>query len=180
MWMRKVILYIAISLDGYVADNNGSVDWLGGVDVDYAGDYGYDDFITNVDTVVMGGRTYRQVVQELSPDVWPYAGLQSYVLTRQPLPDKNEIHFVTQSPVQLVERLRHQSGKDIWICGGAEIAQQLMVHNLIDEYDLSVMPCLLGDGVRLFGKMPSLQLDLISANAENGVVRYQYKRRCAE
>ena len=164
MWMRKVILYIAISLDGYVADNNGSVDWLGGVDVDYAGDYGYDDFIANVDTVVMGGRTYRQVVQELSPDVWPYAGLQSYVLTRQPLPDKNEIHFVTQSPVQLVERLR----------------QQLMVHNLIDEYDLSVMPCLLGDGVRLFGKMPSLQLDLISANAENGVVRYQYKRRCAE
>ena len=94
MWMRKVILYIAISLDGYVADNNGSVDWLGGVDVDYAGDYGYDDFIANVDTVVMGGRTYRQVVQELSPNVWPYAGLQSYVLTRQPLPDKNEIHFV--------------------------------------------------------------------------------------
>ena len=175
--MRKVILYIAISLDGYVADDNGGVDWLGGVNADYTSDYGYEDFIANVDTVVMGGRTYRQVVQELSPDAWPYAGLQSYVLMHQSLPDTEEIHFVNRPPVQLVEQLRRKPGKDIWICGGADIAQQLMAHNLIDEYDLSVMPCLLGSGVPLFGKMPPLALDLISVSAENGVVRYRYQRR---
>ena len=63
--MRKVILYIAVSLDGYIADAWGGVDWLGGQSADYAGDYGYEAFTAQVDTVIMGGRTYRQITQEL-------------------------------------------------------------------------------------------------------------------
>lgn len=178
--MRKVILYIAVSLDGYIADARGGVDWLGGQSADYAGDYGYEAFTAQVDTVIMGGRTYRQITQELSPQQWVYPGMQSYVITRCPQMDTDEIHFVQQSPTQLVQQLRVQSGKDIWICGGADIAQQLIANDLIDVYDLSVMPCLLGSGIPLFGALEQeLPLELLSAAAENGVVRCRYQRRCA-
>lgn len=174
--MRKVILYIAMSLDGYIADNEGGVAWLEGVNQDYIGDYGYHDFLAGVDTVILGARTYQQIVEELSPEKWVYSGMQSYVLTHQPLPDKDEIHFVQQPIEQLLAELCHQAGKNIWICGGASIAQQLMALNLIDEYDLSIMPCILGDGIALFGKMASIPLKLISSQVENGIVRCRYKR----
>ena len=73
-----------------------------------------------------------------------------------------------------------KSGKDIWICGGADIAQQLIANDLIDVYDLSVMPCLLGSGIPLFGALEQeLPLELLSAAVENGVVRCRYQRRCA-
>ena len=74
--MRKAVLYISLSLDGYIADVGGDVGWLGGQDPDYTGDYGYEAFICKADTVLMGARTYRQVTEELSPDCWPYQGLE--------------------------------------------------------------------------------------------------------
>lgn len=175
--MRKVILYIATSLDGYIADHEGRVDWLNDLAQSNSGDYGYQAFIAQIDTVVMGAYTYRQIVEELSPNKWVYAGLQSYVLTHQSLTDTEEIHFVQEPAEQLVERLRNEDGKDIWICGGAKIAQQLMRCNLIDEYDISIVPCLLGDGIALFGKMATIPLSLVFVKEENGMVRYKYKRR---
>lgn len=79
--MREVILYIALSLDGYIADENGDVGWLGGSDEEYESDEGYERFQQTVDTVVMGYNTYHQIVTELSPDKWPYPQLESYIFT---------------------------------------------------------------------------------------------------
>lgn len=80
---RKVILYIAISLDGFIADINGEIDWLGGQDSSYKGDYGYSNFLKNIDTVIMGMNTYKQIVKKLSPDKWPYSDIKSYVFTNK-------------------------------------------------------------------------------------------------
>ena len=79
--MRKVILFIAMSLDGYIANQNGGVDWLQGQDSNQETKDIYTEFIQNIDTVIMGWNTYHQIVTELSPDQWIYSSLQSYVIT---------------------------------------------------------------------------------------------------
>lgn len=175
--MRKVILYIAISVDEYIADAAGSVDWLGGVAPDYQGDYGYGEFAASVDTVVMGGRTYRQVVGELSPEQWAYEGMTTYVVTHQMLPDQAEIKFINEPAAALIRRLKQQPGRDIWICGGAEIVGQLLEADLIDEYQLSIMPVILGGGIRLFSEGRRHLLRLRSSREENGVLTCIYERR---
>ena len=85
--MGKIVLYLAMSVDGYIADEQGGVGWLGAF-ADEQEDRGYEAFVQSVDTVVMGGRTYRQVAEELSPGAWPYEGLDCWVWTQQngPLP----------------------------------------------------------------------------------------------
>ena len=83
--MRRTVLYMAVSLDGFIADENGGIDWLN----KYDGGEMYEEFLRTVDTVVMGRRTYNQIINELSPDKWVYEGLKSYVATKHPSWDKN-------------------------------------------------------------------------------------------
>ena len=92
--MRKVILYIAVSLDGFIADRQGGVDWLERAS-NGEEDSGYDEFIQKVDTVLMGYKTYHQVTTQLSPDQWPYQGLTTYVLTHRHLDVKKASIFLT-------------------------------------------------------------------------------------
>ncbi|MBC8536451.1 dihydrofolate reductase family protein [Feifania hominis] len=176
--MRRVTLYLGISLDGFLADRSGGVDWMTGEDPD-AGDAGaYDRFVAGVDTVVMGWNTYRQITEELSPGRWVYGGLTSYVITHRRLPSTQEIHFVDEDPCALVRRLRSQPGRDIWICGGAGVAQPLIAGNLIDRYQLSLLPIVLGGGIPLFGRTDApLPLRLIGSSSVNGIVELTYERR---
>lgn len=177
--MRKVILFIAMSLDGYIADRNGGVDWLKGQEEDAAYEDPYPAFIADVDTVVMGWNTYHQVTTELSPEEWPYPDLKSYVVThRRDAASSEQIVFTDEDPCALVRRLAEQEGKNIWICGGASILHPLMEENLIDEYDISVIPTLLGGGVRLFGEMErELELRLTAVRHGNGIAELIYARR---
>lgn len=176
--MKKTILYIAMSLDGYIADNEGNIDWLGGQDPNYQGDYGYSQFIENIDTVVMGYTTYDKVTTELSPDQWPYEGLNSYVLTHREMTDTSEIKFINQPVNELLSKLNKESGKSIWICGGANIIHQFIEYSLIDEYHLSIMPVILGNGIRLFGESEQEKhLRLIASSTTNGVLDCIYHKR---
>lgn len=84
--MRKVSLFIAMSLDGYIADKKGGVDWLNGQDSGTETEDGYSTFIQDVDTVLMGWNTYHQIVTQLSPDQWVYPDQTSYVFTHRQLP----------------------------------------------------------------------------------------------
>lgn len=96
--MRRIVLYIAMSLDGYLADSAGGVDWLTGQDPAWDGDGGYSDFIRTVDTVIMGRRTYDQVTTQLSPGSWPYEGLSAWVLTHRDAPEpEGDIRFTDLS-----------------------------------------------------------------------------------
>lgn len=176
--MRKVVLYIAMSLDGYIADERGSVNWLRGQDINVENIDTYSVFVQNVDTVIMGWDTYHQIVTELSPEEWVYSDLISYVVTHRNLPSKNAIFFTGKSPCDLVKELKSKDGKDIWICGGASIVQQLMETDLIDEYYISVIPTILGSGIRLFGTVrDEIKLKLISTQTYNGIVELIYTRR---
>ena len=113
--MRKVVLYIAMSLDGYIADKQGGVSWLSGQDasVESQNDGGYGTFVSTIDSVVMGYTTYHQVVTELAPDAWPYTGLNSYVLTHRQVSSTEDVTFVNQPVTDLIKQLRQQTGKAI-------------------------------------------------------------------
>lgn len=178
MKMRKVILFIAMSLDGYIADRDGKVDWLMGQDNDVETADSYADFEKSIDTVIMGWKTYHQVATELSPEQWVYENLQSYVLTHRDYPSTNNITFTSIAPCSLVENLKAREGKDIWICGGADIIRQLMEQNLIDIYHISVIPTILGSGIRLFSDCgQEIKLRLVTVNSSNGITELIYQKR---
>lgn len=177
--MRRIVLYIAMSLDGYLAAPAGGVDWLAGQDPAWEGDGGYSDFVQMVDTVILGRRTYDQITTQLSPGAWPYEGLSAWVLTHRSAPEaEGDIQFTDLSLDRLAARLQALPGRDIWLCGGADLVRQALELDLIDELRLTIIPTLLGAGIPLFSglKGPKL-LDLVSHRAENGMVECIYRRR---
>lgn len=176
--MRKVILYIAMSLDGYISDKSGDVDWLvgDGSDIDNPGSY--PEFLQTVDTVMMGYSTYKQIVTKLSPQRWVYPGKTSYVLTHNMLPSSNEIIFTDKAMDGLIMELKSKTGKNIWICGGASIVNQLIDYDMIDQYWITVIPTILGGGTLLFGNHEKeLPLRLIATRSYNGMTDLVYMRR---
>lgn len=176
--MKKVILFIAASLDGYIADRRGGVGWLKGQDDDLEPSKSYDSFIKGVDTIIMGWNTYRQVTEELAPGNWPYAGLTSYVVTHRNRPSTEAVKFTSENPGLLVTHLKQQSGKDIWVCGGSSVVQQLMREQLIDVFHISIIPTILGGGVRLWDTLEhELELQLVEAQNYNGIAELIYERR---
>ena len=176
--MRKVTLFSAMSLDGYIADKDGGVDWLNGQEEDGENMDTYSEFIKTIDTIIMGWNTYHQVITELSPEEWVYPEQISYVITHREIPSTERIHFASESPCDLVKRLREEEGNGIWICGGASIVRQLMETDLIDTLHISVIPTLLGDGVRLFGPLEKEQkLRLVKTQSYNGITDLVYEKR---
>lgn len=142
--MRKVSLFIAMSLDGYIADRRGGVDWLKGQGNDDENVDAYSAFVKDIDTVLMGWNTYHQIVTELSPNKWIYGDFITYVITHNECTSSENIRFENINPVDLVKRLLEENGKDIWICGGANLVRQLVNKDLIDCYHITVIPTLLG------------------------------------
>ena len=176
--MRKTVLFIAMSLDGYIADIDGNVGWLAGQDNDAESDDSYTDFIKGVDTVIMGWKTYHQVTTELSPGQWVYDNLQSYVITHRECTPTSNITFISENPCTLINELKQKNGRDIWICGGADIVRQLMLANLIDKYHISIIPTILGSGIRLFDTLAQkIDLRLITSKSSNGIVELVYQKR---
>lgn len=176
--MRKVALFIAMSLDGYIARQSGKVDWLEGQGENEETVDSYATFIKNVDTVIMGWNTYHQIVTELSPTTWVYEDLTSYVVTHRQLFSTDKIIFTEKSPCDIVRKLKCEKGKNIWICGGANVIHQLIKEDLIDEYYISVIPTLLGSGIALFKeKQKEQKLKLEYTQIYNGIVDLIYSRR---
>ena len=171
--MRKTVAYLAVSLDGFIADTDGGVGWLDDF-ADAQEDGGYEAFVQNVDTVVMGGRTYRQVTQELSPEEWPYAGLDCRVWTHgtEPLPHARRIEgdFAVWLHAQ-----KEKPGKDIWLCGGAALIAAAAAAGEVDRWQLTVLPVLLGEGIRLFPAEYKQRLRLVSARQSGSIAELIYE-----
>ncbi len=176
--MKKIIAYIAMSLDGYIATSEDGVDWLGGDGSDPTNLGSYPAFIETIDTVILGHATYHQIVTVLSPTQWPYENMHSYVLTHRALENTQGITFTHEPLETLLPKLKEEAGKHIWICGGGSIIRQLHDLGLIDEYHLSVIPTILGKGIRLFGESNAPRpLKLKHTQSYNGIVDLVYEVR---
>lgn len=177
--MKNVVLYIAMSLDGYIADSKGSVDWIKGQSDSSEIPDTYSPFFKNIDTVILGKRTYDQIITELSPDEWPYSGATTYVFTHSTsMTDTKDIKFTNANPCGLIGTLKEETGKNIWVCGGADIVNQLMKEDLIDIYHIAIIPVILGGGIRLFDTTDNqINLRLIETVNYNGITEVIYESR---
>ena len=127
----------------------------------------------DIDTILMGRNTYHQLITELSPDVWVYDDFITYVITHGEDASSEKIIFTNENPGDLIKKLKKQRGKGIWICGGADIVQQLVNENLIDIYYITVIPTILGSGIRLFENgTGEIKLKLIHTQTYNGMKVY--------
>lgn len=172
--MARIVYYVAASVDGFIADSSGGVDWLPDGD---SSDYRYAEFYAGVEALVMGRRTYEQV---LDFGEWPYPGKPAYVFTQSPPRDAlPEVRFVEGSAVDFYGGIAERHSGTVWLVGGADLADQFRQSGLIDEYQVFVIPIVLGQGIPLFGGpgMPTL-LELESARAHaDGVVQLRYRPR---
>ncbi len=146
--MKKIKLYIAASIDGYIARTDGEMDWLSVFPITEADNYGYKEFFQSVDTVLMGGRTYRDIL--LMDFVWPYQGKKVFVFSRTDLMKREDVDFISENLIQEIYRLREEKGEDIWVVGGGELIALLLEENLIDEMIITYVPITIGKGIRLF------------------------------
>lgn len=172
---RKVIVYIAMSLDGYIATQDDNIDFLSMVEEE-GQDYGYSDFIKTVDTVILGRKTYDKVI---SLGVgFPHADKETYIITRTPRPDIGTVKFYTYNLKELVVGLKNKPGKNIFVDGGAEIINELLRDNLIDEFYISIIPVLLGSGISLFKSgRPELNLKLVNSTSfKKGLVQLYFRK----
>ena len=174
--MRKIKLYIASSLDSFIAGENGSVDWLFS-----DADYGYAKFYNSIDTILVGRKTYEQ---SLTFEEYPYKGKKVYVFTHNAKEQKKkkkttaDVEYIDKDIPEFVMRLIQQpfSNRDIWLLGGGEILSLFLNSELVDEIILSVHPIILGKGIPLFKNIKkSVKLRLLeSIPFESGLVQLRY------
>ena len=143
--MKKIKLFIASSLDGYIARDNGSIDWLV-----TDGDYGFSQFYDSIDTIIMGRKTYDKVLES---GRYPHVDKKSYVLSQNPHVRRSSQHveFIYADVIVFIKKHLIQSkGKDIWLVGGSDIISIFLNADLVDEVILSIHPIILAKGIPLF------------------------------
>ncbi len=172
---RSTVLYIAMSLDGYIAKPGDDLSFLSIVEKE-GEDYGYFSFLDTVDTVVLGSRTYDWILSQV-PE-FPHADLKTYVISRNKRPQNGNIEFYNGSLKELIQNLKEIKGKNIFIDGGAQVVDLLLQDQLIDEFIISIIPVLLGDGISLFKQnQPEQFLKLVDVQRfEKGLVQLHYKK----
>ena len=170
----KVSVYIATSLDGFIARKNGEIDWLTGGESGQ--DYGYAEFISGIDHIVMGRNSYEKV---LTFGGWPYEK-KVIVLTSRDLPIppdlKNRVETLSLAPRHLTAELERRGASHIYLDGGNTIQRFLREH-LVNEMTITTLPVLIGEGLPLFGSLEhDIRLELLKSSFfASGFVQNKYK-----
>jgi len=151
--MRKIILYIAQSLDGFIADKVGSVAFLDNFSDQELTDHDYHEFYSKIDTTLMGKNTYRQLLGFDVP--FPYPDLKNYVFTNDRHKKKDtHVKYISENAASFMAGLKEKDGKNIWLVGGCALNTFCLEHHLIDEVWLFIVPMILGKGIPVFQHMP--------------------------
>jgi dihydrofolate reductase len=169
--MRKVVLGLGISLDGYIARRNGDVDFLF-----MPKDYSMADFFACIDTALMGRKTY-DIAKKMGGSFGPKT--PTYVFSRKRRPgDRDGVTFTNRSPAALVGEIRKRPGKDIWLMGGGQLIRDFLKADLVDELYIGVVPVLLGEGIPLFPSgFPQREFALIENKTfSRGLISLKYER----
>lgn len=175
--MRKVVLYIAQSMDGFIARKDGSLDWLTSIPNPKEGDYGYQALLERIDTLVMGRKTYEELLK--FGIEWPYQNFQTYVVTK----DSNYrvstpvTCIVGEEIVEIIREIKQRKGKDIWLVGGGELNALLLRKQMVDEIIVSILPRMIGEGIPLIGgNTIESEWELVSTRVfETGLVNIEWK-----
>jgi dihydrofolate reductase len=170
--MRKVVLGLSISIDGYIARLNGAVDFLF-----MPKDYSMGPFFKTIDTAIMGRKTLDAGLKMGgSFSGWSMA---FYVFSRsKPAGERDGIVFTNESPAALIGKLRERRGKNIWLMGGGELARDFLHTDLVDELYLGIVPVLLGEGIPLFpAGFPQRDFALVENKTySKGLIALKYAR----
>src|SRR5690606_16154938 len=176
--MRKISLFIAMSLDGFISKPNDDLGFLKLLDK-VGEDYGYTRFKDKIDTFIIGRKTYDYVQREIGTSHYDDGKRDVYVVTRTQRPKIGRTTFYTGNLTDLVAQLRSRNGGGIYCDGGAEVIDEMLKLDRIDELIISIVPVLLGNGTRLFkdGRDEQL-LEFVTARTfSTGLVQLHYKRK---
>lgn len=174
----KISIYVAVSLDGFIAKPDGNIDWLT-EDVsaeEVENDNGYKEFLNSVDALVFGGKTYRQM---RSFGDWLYPNKKCVIISRtETESDLPDVSFTTDSPQQIVESLKNEGCRHLWVMGGGEIHSLFLNTGLVDEMRIFVMPIILGEGIPLFAPpVTDTRWNLLGhRNWRSNIVELHYRR----
>lgn len=169
---RKVVLYIAASLDGYIATEEDSLQWL--FDVEGEGDNGYSEFYETIDTILIGRRTYDWVM-EAEKGKFPYENKQCYVFSKTMSGKQDNVEFVNEDVITFTNRIKELKGNNIWVVGGGDLLHSFIKENLVDEFIITIAPTILGKGIPLFKDVDfETKLTLKSIKKYNQFVELHY------
>lgn len=173
----KTYVYIAQSLDGFIADKNGNLDWLNEIPNPDNDDFGFAEFIDQIDAIVMGRKTFEKVA---TFGVWPYTKpvyVVSSTLNALPENYSGKAEILNLAPYDILEELKSRGMNNFYIDGGALI-QSFLSQDLIDELIITTIPILLGGGISLFGNLEKpLNLKFIKLEVlQNSLIKSYYIR----
>jgi dihydrofolate reductase len=146
---RKLVLYIATSLDGYIATEDDSLEWL--FKTEGEGDNGYSEFYNTVDTILIGRRTYDWVMEK-EEGKFPYKNKKCYVFSRSEKGKNENVEFINQDVVEFTNKIKRLEGGNIWLVGGGNLLNSFIKERLVDEFIITISPTLIGRGIPLFNK----------------------------
>lgn len=176
---RKIILNLAMSIDGYICDEDGGFEWIVGEgDKSKDSEYQFDfsKFLDTCDTIVMGRSSYEDIPGEIFEE---YSNKKIYVATNQDIKiNRKNVEIINGDIVEKILKLKEKEGKNIWIYGGAILADAFIKADVIDEYIFGFIPCILGRGRKLFlENNPTINLHLENYSFSDGIAIITYTKR---
>ncbi|WDV44356.1 dihydrofolate reductase family protein [Clostridiaceae bacterium M8S5] len=173
---RKIILNLAMSLDGYIATDEGKYDWIegdGDTTLNTEEEFDFKGFLETVDTMIMGRKSYDDCSIE------PFKDKLIFIASSKMNKDFDNVRFIKGDIVKIIQEEQKKDGKNIYLFGGGELIDQFIKEDIIDEYVVAIIPTILGKGRKLFlENNPYIKLKLYHYNIGEGVVALHYRKRC--
>jgi dihydrofolate reductase len=175
--MKKIILYIAASIDGRIAEPDGGIEWFSEFPITEEMNYSYKKFMASIDCILMGGRSWRELSN--MDAMGAYADKAVYVFSRHDWGEKGNMKFITENVTERIAALRNEQGKNIWLFGGGKLVSMLLAADLVDEMQIAYIPVILGKGIPLFPEQPKeSKWELTnSKNYSSGIVMVEYQKK---